>query len=105
MTLVTVTEAAVLTSKSTQTIYRHIKAGKILKDDEGKIDISELMRVYGELKTTNEATDSSEYEHVTASNIIGDTKSMTLQLIEQGSRLTEIMHENEKMHHERMLRL
>jgi len=50
MALVTVIEAAPLIGKSTQTLYRHIKKGKVSKNSEGKLDTSELIRVYGELK-------------------------------------------------------
>jgi len=50
MAVVTVIEAAPLIGKSTQTIYRHIKQGKLSKGSNGKIDTSELIRVYGELR-------------------------------------------------------
>lgn len=49
MSLVTISEAAKLTSLSTQTLYRHIKSGKLSRDANGKIQTAELIRVYGEL--------------------------------------------------------
>lgn len=49
MPLVNITEAAKLIGKSTQTLYRHIKAGKLSKHASGKLETSELIRVYGEL--------------------------------------------------------
>lgn len=51
MALVTVIEAADLTGKSRQTIYRHIKEGKLSKTASGKLDTAELLRVYGELSS------------------------------------------------------
>jgi len=50
MAFVTVIEASPLIGKSSQTIYRHIKQGKLSKSSNGKIDTSELIRVYGELR-------------------------------------------------------
>ena len=49
MAIVTITEAAKLSGKSTQTLYRHIKAGKLSKHSSGGIDTAELIRCYGEL--------------------------------------------------------
>lgn len=50
MTLVSITEAAELVDKSTQTLYRHIKSGKLSRESNGQIQTAELIRVYGELK-------------------------------------------------------
>jgi predicted transcriptional regulator len=52
MAIVTVIEAARLTGKSTQTLYRHIKAGKLSRRTDNKLDTAELLRVYGEFKAT-----------------------------------------------------
>lgn len=45
--LLTVSEAARLYQKSVQTIYRHIKADKLSKDNNGMVALSECLRVYG----------------------------------------------------------
>lgn len=54
MALVTISEAAKLTGKSRTTIHRHISTGKLSKVQDGagnfKLDISELIRVYGSFK-------------------------------------------------------
>jgi|LWDU01.1.fsa_nt_gi hypothetical protein len=52
MSLVTVTQAIVLSGKSPSTFYRHLKTGKVSKasDGSGRIDTTELLRVYGELQ-------------------------------------------------------
>jgi len=49
MSFVSVSEASILIGKSTPTIYRHIKIGKLSRSSNGKIDTAELIRVYGEL--------------------------------------------------------
>ena len=58
MAKVSVAEAAKLTGKSVKTIYRHIDTGKLSssQNDNGSksIDISELQRVYGNIKISNE---------------------------------------------------
>ena len=55
MAYVTIEEAARLTGKSTQSLYRHVKQGKVSKHHDG-FDTAELMRVYGALRNTNDTT-------------------------------------------------
>lgn len=55
MAYVTIEEAAKLTGKSTQSLYRHVKQGKVSKHQDG-FDTAELMRVYGALRNTNDTT-------------------------------------------------
>jgi DNA invertase Pin-like site-specific DNA recombinase len=43
----TVQETARLYNKSVQTVYRNIKAGKLSRQDNGLIALSECLRVYG----------------------------------------------------------
>jgi len=50
MSFVSVSEAGLLVGKSNPTIYRHIKEGKLSRSSNGKIDTTELIRVYGELR-------------------------------------------------------
>ncbi|MEO1896161.1 MAG: hypothetical protein ABGX32_07855 [Methylococcales bacterium] len=58
MSLVTVTEAIALSGKSASTLYRHLKTGKLSKasDGSGRIDTSELLRVYETLHDTTKRT-------------------------------------------------
>jgi len=62
MAAITISEAANLTGKSIKTIYRHIKNGKLSsiqnENNIKTIDISELIRVYGELKHAPEQINS-----------------------------------------------
>lgn len=54
MALVSKTEAAKLTGKSRTTIHSYVNKGKLSATD-GKIETSELIRVFGELKTESYA--------------------------------------------------
>jgi hypothetical protein len=55
MSYVTIEEAAKLTGKSTQSLYRHVKQGKVSKHNDG-FDTAELMRVYGALRNLSDTT-------------------------------------------------
>ena len=55
MAYVTIEEAARLTGKSTQSLYRHVKQGKVSKHHDG-FDTAELMRVYGALRNLSDTT-------------------------------------------------
>ncbi len=74
MSLVTITEAAQLVGKSTHTLYRDIKKGKLSRDANGKFDTSELIRVYGELKPTA----TSCHSNATANNSNTQQNDMTV---------------------------
>jgi len=64
MSIVSISEAARLTGKSRRTLHRHIDAGRISKSHtlsgEQGIEISELIRVYGELKAQPVTSGQSE---------------------------------------------
>lgn len=48
----TVTEAASLYQISRTTLYRKINSGKLSAGDDGKIDLSEMIRVFGEAESS-----------------------------------------------------
>jgi len=110
MALVTVIEAAPLIGKSTQTLYRHIKAGKVSKNSDGKLDTSELIRVYGELikpdtSRTNQKDqpmllvdsegDSAKWFKSQIEKLQGDIKQLKAESIERESQA--IARENRLM--------
>ena len=69
MALVSKSEASRLTGKSRATIHRHIKDGK-LSEQDGQLDTSELIRVYGEFpapKQSSSATGSDSASSVAMS--------------------------------------
>ena len=59
MAYFTIEEAAKLTGKSTQTLYRHVKKGKVSGSHDG-FETSELMRVYGALRNLSDTTVNPE---------------------------------------------
>ena len=54
--LLTVTEAAEAAGVSRSTLYRAIEAGELTRTPDKRVDVAELVRVYGELRTPIEAT-------------------------------------------------
>jgi len=60
MSIVSITRAAKLSGKSIRTIQRHLSNGKLsfvmTQDDTKGIDTSELIRVYGHIKSDDDAT-------------------------------------------------
>jgi len=74
MPIVSISEAARLIGKSRRTLHRHIDAGRISKSHtssgEHGIEISELIRAYGELKTQPVTSEQSEtrLQHVTGND-------------------------------------
>jgi hypothetical protein len=50
-TKLSILAASKLYSMSRETIYKHLKNGELSKDSGGKIDLSEMIRVFGEPKT------------------------------------------------------
>jgi hypothetical protein len=63
MAIVSVTEASKLTGKSIPTLYRHIKTGFVSKTNDG-IETSELMRVYGALRSDNHSSHQNENQEL-----------------------------------------
>ncbi len=72
-------EAANLVDKSDITLYRHIKQGKLSKDTGGKIDTSELIRVYGELKQHETTKQNNILQH--ENSAVNDVVSLLQQKI------------------------
>lgn len=67
MAIVDAKEAASLTGKSTQTLYRHVKAGKLSNCAPGRFDTSELIRVYGPLRGVDQTIETTRPSSMSAS--------------------------------------
>lgn len=111
MANVTITEAARLTGKSTQTLYRHIKSGKLSRLPDGSLDTSELMRVYGAmqpsvttLSVTSDATAScheTENERWLKSQIEKlqqDIRELKAESLERERRLMALLENKVERH-------
>lgn len=68
--IISVSEAAKLVKKSEVTLYRHIKQGKLSRESNGKIQISELIRVYGLLHETTELQQNNTILQKTDNDVI-----------------------------------
>ena len=79
MSKLTLTEAVKVISVSQATLYRDLKKGKVSFETNGKdrrlIDVSELERVYGELKTPEQSGKGSEN---TAETINDNSQTLSL---------------------------
>lgn len=95
MAKVSVAEAANLTGKSAKTIYRHIETGKLSssQNDNGSksIDISELQRVYGDIKINNENVIVSQMSETENQNDI----QMRQLLQQENEMLKKLLDEKE----------
>jgi hypothetical protein len=52
MARIGISEASKITGKSIPTIYRYAQKGKLSKESDGTFDTNELLRVFGEFKTS-----------------------------------------------------
>lgn len=114
-TSLTVNEAAIASGKSTKTIYRWIKSGKVSssKDKDGKqrIDISELSRVVdlsldmsGQIRTQMSDTENEQSGHV--KELEKELEGLKKLLLEKDQRLQEKDHRiNELKEDKEMLQL
>lgn len=101
MTIVSISKAAKITGKARSTIQTYIKTGKLSKttDSVGKegVDISELIRVFGELATTgiNDAVSQQTTPQNSTSNIEIN------QLKMENERLKILLSEKEERLHDK----
>lgn len=97
MAKVSVAEAAKLTGKSVKTIYRHIDIGKLSsshnENGSKSIDISELQRVYGDLKIKDE---NVIFSQMTEAEITNDTQMR--QLLEQENEMLKKLLDEKENH-------
>lgn len=102
MSIVSISKAARLTSKSRTTIHRYIKTGKLsmctdLNNKQG-IDISELIRVFGEIKSTpNEQIVRVQNEHKLTQNETSNEHVKNEVLMHENKQLKkqiELLHDH-----------
>ena len=95
MSKLSITEAVKVIPVSESTLRRDLKSGKVSFDTDGKgrkqIDVSELTRVYGQLKQSNETQPpaAGTGEHADPVNDTRQTPSMNGNETHQNPSLTE----------------
>lgn len=100
MAQVSLSEAAKLTGKNRTTLYRYIKQGKLSKitDATGKekLDISELLRVFGAFPATVATTkNDNKKQHDATINFVAENatlKNKIQQLEQQLKSKDELLH-------------
>ena len=90
MALVSKTEAAKLTGKSRTTIHSYVNKGKLSATD-GKIETSELIRVFGELKTESYAQPAQTKMLQSGRNLTPD----------QTARIRDLENQNDELRQDR----
>ena len=87
MTLVSISEAARLTGKARSTLHKYIKQGKLSTTTDGdnskKIEISELLRVFGPLKGVASDTVTTVAKQQQTTQVNTDELHARIQLLEQ----------------------
>ena len=87
MTLVSISEAARLTGKARSTLHKYIKQGRLStttdSDNSKKIEISELLRVFGPLTGVVSDTVTSVVKQQQTTQVNTDELHARIQLLEQ----------------------
>jgi len=103
MTIVSISKASRLTGKSRTTLLRHIEQGKLSKSTDSTtnrtgIDISELIRVYGNLINENKTVDTEQnfvpVLHDVTDNKIQETVSKFDELYRMKEKIALLETEN-----------
>lgn len=101
MTIVSISKAAKITGKARSTIQTYIKTGKLSKttDSVGKegVDISELIRVFGELSTTG--INDAVSQQTTPQNSMSNIEINQLKM--ENERLKILLSEKEERLHDK----
>lgn len=81
MARITVNKASQDFNVSRQTIYKHIKQGKITRDSEGKLDVNDLMRLYGSHVNLQQQLPHVDSQQITAFEQLKDENIKLKQLL------------------------
>jgi uncharacterized protein YcbK (DUF882 family) len=78
---ITINKAAQDFGISRQTIYKHIRQGKITRDAEGKLDVTDLIALYGNHVNTQHELPMVDSQQVTAIEQLKDENMKLKQLL------------------------
>ena len=79
----TITQAATLYGKSRNTLTAHIKNGALSKNQSGKIELAELLRVYGALPPTHSEQSTSGTIDIPSTPLVAQLERQIAQLEKQ----------------------
>jgi predicted transcriptional regulator len=98
MALVTITKASHLAGLTRQSIYRHIKQGKVSaitqNDGTKKIDTSELLRVYGEIKDFNDDNVTIAAGNKVSKAVNVELLEYKIEVLEKQLKESEVRNDN-----------
>lgn len=81
MARITINRASQDFNVSRQTIYKHIKQGKLSRDAEGKVDVHDLMALYGGHVSTQQQLPQVDSQQITAFEQLKDENIKLKQLL------------------------
>lgn len=81
MARITINRASQDFNVSRQTIYKHIKQGKLSRDAEGKVDVNDLMALYGGHVSTQQQLPQVDSQQITAFEQLKDENIKLKQLL------------------------
>lgn len=81
MARITINRASQDFNVSRQTIYKHIKQGKLSRDAEGKVDVNDLMALYGGHVSTQQQLPQVDSQQITAFEQLKDKNIKLKQLL------------------------
>lgn len=87
MSRISINKASIDFGVSRNTLYKHIKQGKITKDSDGKLDTSDLVRLYG--------THVNTEQHSTSVN--SEFSQTNEQLKQENEQLKQLLAVNEML--------
>ena len=81
MARITINRASQDFNVSRQTIYKHIKQGKLSRDAEGKVDVNDLMALYGGHVNTQQQLPHFDSQQITVFEQLKDENIKLKQLL------------------------
>lgn len=92
--LLTVAEVARVYNKSVQTVYRNIKAGKLSRQDNGLIAVSECLRAYGSMPASGVNPENNSMANYVNNDVIALLQDKINSL---ESAVSELKGENKEL--------
>lgn len=96
MARISINKASLDFNISRNTLYKHIKQGKITKDSEGKLDTIDLIRLYGSHANKQQPLTTSDSEVLTVNEQLKqENEHLKQQLSSSETRINELKQQLE----------